>query len=173
MVDEAVVGVEAERVATLFGQVMRLQRRASPRDWMELDLSMAQMKAMFVLHHDGPAKVSDLAEALGVSAPSMTGTLERLVRHGLIERRDDPSDRRLVINALTPAGQALVERLHQGRRQRLLAALARLDAPSIDALERGLLALREALEAIELAARDQGTPSPAGEPAATGAGARA
>jgi MarR family transcriptional regulator, organic hydroperoxide resistance regulator len=173
MADEAAVGVELERVAALFGQIMRLQRRASPRDWMELDLSMAQMKAMFVLHHDGPAKVSDLAEALGVSAPSMTGTLERLVRHGLIERRDDPSDRRLVIIALTPAGQALVERLHQGRRQRLLAALARLDASTVDDLERGLLALRESLETTEHPSSDQGAAPRAAEPAPAGAGTRA
>ena len=138
-----------ERMAGLLRQVMRLLRRGSPQDWMALELTMAQMKVLFVLHHDGPAKVSDLAEALGVSAPSMTGTLERLVRQALVERRDDPADRRLVINTLTPTGQALVEQLHQGRRARLTAALERLDATTVAELEHGLAALQAALEEVE------------------------
>lgn len=134
------------RMADRLRQVMRLLGRHAPEDWTALELTMAQMKVLFVLHHGGPAKVSDLAEALAVTAPSMTGTLERLVRQGLVERRDDPTDRRLVINALTPAGQALVERLHQGRQARLQAALAHMDAATIAALERGLDGLRAALE---------------------------
>jgi DNA-binding MarR family transcriptional regulator len=146
---EASTDAAVERMAGLLRQVMRLLRRGSPQDWMALDLTMAQMKVLFVLHHDGPAKVSDLAEALGVSAPSMTGTLERLVRQGLVERRDDPADRRLVINTLTPAGQALVDRLHQGRRARLTAALERLDTTTVAELEHGLAALQAALEAVE------------------------
>jgi DNA-binding MarR family transcriptional regulator len=139
----------AERVADLLRQIMRLQRRGAPRDWMALDLTMAQMKALQVLYHGGPAKVSDLAEALGISAPSMTGTLERLVRQGLVERHDDPADRRLVISRLTEAGSALVERLHQGRRARLMAALERLDPAVVDDLQRGLAALHGVLEEVE------------------------
>jgi DNA-binding MarR family transcriptional regulator len=150
---EADAGSAADQVAELLRQVMRLQRRGSPEDWTALELTMAQMKVLFLLHHEGAAKVSDLAETLGVSAPSMTGTLDRLVRGGLVERRDDPTDRRLVINVLTPDGQALVERLHQGRRARLGAALARLDPATMHTLEHGLAALKEALEEVEREAR--------------------
>ena len=135
-----------ERVADLVGQVNRLQRRGWPQEWLALELTMAQMKVLFVLHHQGPSKVSDLAEMLGVTAPSMTGTLERVVRGGLVQRRDDPTDRRLVLASLTPEGQALVERLQQGRRARLMAALARLDEGALADLERALGALRLALE---------------------------
>lgn len=148
--EDAGNGTKAEQVAERLRRVMFLLRRGAPEAWTGLDLSMAQMKVLFVLHHDGPAKVSDLADALGVSAPSMTGTLERLVRHGLIERRDHPADRRLVINGLTPAGLALLERLHQGRRARLAAALARLDLATVDGLARGLSALQAALEVAEV-----------------------
>ena len=147
MADETEVGGEIERVAGLFRQVMRQQRRASARDWMTVDLTMAQMKVLFVLHHDGPAGVTELAEALGVAPPSMTGTLDRLVRGGLVERGADATDRRRVITTLTPAGAALVERLQQGRRARLLAALAQLDDVALADLERGLAALLVALEA--------------------------
>lgn len=151
MADDATPAArESERVAARLRRVMRLLGRHAPEDWTALELTMAQMKVLFVLHHGGPAKVSDLAEALAVTAPSMTGTLERLVRQGLVERRDDPADRRLVINALTPAGQALVERLHQGRQARLQAALAHMDAADIAALERGLAGLAAALEENEL-----------------------
>ncbi len=66
-----------------------------------------------------------------------------------MERRTDPADRRLVITALTPAGQTLVEHLHQGRRARLLSALARMDEATIAALEHGLAGLQAALEQDE------------------------
>jgi DNA-binding MarR family transcriptional regulator len=146
---EREASVSVERVADLMRQIMRLQRRGSPEDWTALDLTMAQMKVLFVLHNEGSAKVSDLAEALSVSAPSMTGTLDRLVRQGFVARRSDASDRRLVIVVLTPAGQSLVERLHQGKRARLAAALNRLDDESLGTLEQGLTALRAAFEAGE------------------------
>lgn len=142
-------GETAMRVADLFRQALRLQRRASPNDWVSVNLTMAQLKVMFVLHHHGPTRVTDLAEALGVSPPSITGTLDRLVEEQLVERRHDTTDRRLVITSLTAAGQALVERLHQGRRARLIAALAELDAVALGQLEQGLGALVVALEAAE------------------------
>ena len=57
----------------------------------------------------------------------MTSVIDRLVAHGFAERRDDPTDRRRVIVALTPAGQAVVEGIQQGRRARLQRAIESID----------------------------------------------
>jgi DNA-binding MarR family transcriptional regulator len=166
--DERQADERHEQIADRLRRVNRLLRQQTPQEWAALDLTMAQMKVLFVLHQSGPAKVSHLAEALSVTAPSMTGTLERLVRQGLVERRDDPADRRLVISQLTAEGQALMERLQQGRRARLLAALGRLNAADIVALDRGLVALEAALEREEpeapgvVVAAGRASPRPAG-----------
>ena len=48
-----------------------------------------------------------LAEALGVEGPSLVRVLDHLVAAGLMERREDPHDRRAKTLHLTEAGQAL------------------------------------------------------------------
>ncbi|MCD0502685.1 MarR family winged helix-turn-helix transcriptional regulator [Bordetella petrii] len=52
-----------------------------------------------------------LAEALGVEGPSLVRVLDHLVAAGLIERREDPNDRRARTLHLTADGQALRERV--------------------------------------------------------------
>jgi MarR family transcriptional regulator for hemolysin len=47
-----------------------------------------------------------LAEELGVEGPSLVRLLDRLVEDGLVERREDPADRRAKTVHLTSAGQA-------------------------------------------------------------------
>ncbi len=48
-----------------------------------------------------------LAEALGVEGPSLVRVLDQLVAAGLMERREDPHDRRARTLHLTEAGHAL------------------------------------------------------------------
>lgn len=52
-----------------------------------------------------------LAEALGVEGPSLVRVLDQLVSAGLIERREDPHDRRARTIHLTPDGHALREQV--------------------------------------------------------------
>lgn len=59
----------------------------------------------------GSVTMRELARDLDVSESSATAVTDRLVRQGLVERRDDPADRRVVRLALSPEGTALVDRL--------------------------------------------------------------
>ncbi|OZI35056.1 MarR family transcriptional regulator [Bordetella genomosp. 10] len=52
-----------------------------------------------------------LAEAMGVEGPSLVRVLDQLVAAGLIERREDPLDRRAKTVHLTEAGNELRERV--------------------------------------------------------------
>jgi len=56
----------------------------------------------------GRVKVSDLADDLGVSLSAVTAAADRLADMGLLERRRDEQDRRLVWLALTPRGEEMV-----------------------------------------------------------------
>ncbi len=60
-------------------------------------------KVLFQLR-DGPATLSQLAEANGVDAPYATLIVDKLEAHGLVERRPHPADRRRKLVALTAAG---------------------------------------------------------------------
>lgn len=58
--------------------------------------------------HEGISQ-RDLAEKLHLSRPTVTGMLQRMEQHGLIERWDDEADQRLTRLRLTPAGRAQAE----------------------------------------------------------------
>jgi DNA-binding MarR family transcriptional regulator len=136
---------QCERTAALLHRVSRALRDPQDEDWLSLDVSMAQLKVLFSLYYRGPATVGVLAGKMGVKLPTVSATLERLVRAGYVEREDDPDDRRVVINRLTAEGSALVERLREERRARVQQALGRLTAPQIALLHEGLTALAGAL----------------------------
>lgn len=60
---------------------------------------------------------NQLADALGVEGPSVVRLLDRLVEDGLVERREDPADRRAKIVQLTPVGEG-----HSKKASRVLDA---------------------------------------------------
>jgi MarR family transcriptional regulator for hemolysin len=49
---------------------------------------------------------NQLADELGMEGPSLVRLLDRLVEDGLVERREDPADRRAKIVQLTPLGES-------------------------------------------------------------------
>jgi DNA-binding MarR family transcriptional regulator len=57
--------------------------------------------------------MSELAKQLGVGESAATAVVDRLVRQGLVLRRDDPSDRRVVRLALSDEGHSVVTELHK------------------------------------------------------------
>jgi DNA-binding MarR family transcriptional regulator len=78
-------------------------------------LSMTQCKALLELGGLGeatePKQVSDLADAFGVSVPSMSRAVEALVKDGLATRVEDAEDRRVRRVEITPKGKKLVDTL--------------------------------------------------------------
>jgi DNA-binding MarR family transcriptional regulator len=152
--DTARTGIEVkgsapvERTADQWRQVTRMLRASSDEDWTALSLTRAQLRILVRLLQDGPSAVGQLAGQFKVTLPSITATVDRLVQQGLVTREDDPADRRRVINRLTPQGATLIERLQEGKRARLVAALERLSSDELDHLRRGLTGLEDALNKL-------------------------
>jgi MarR family transcriptional regulator, transcriptional regulator for hemolysin len=53
-----------------------------------------------------------LAERMGIEPPTLVRHLDKLVDEGLVERRPDPGDRRVVRVVVTPAGHQRLAELH-------------------------------------------------------------
>jgi DNA-binding MarR family transcriptional regulator len=70
----------------------------------ESGLSMSMIGALFHLHRQESAGVTDLGEHLGVTSAAASQMLERLVQQGLIQRSEDPDDRRVKQIVLTKKG---------------------------------------------------------------------
>jgi DNA-binding MarR family transcriptional regulator len=93
-------------MATLQGTMValiRLDTRA---------LTSRQLAVLLVCSlEDGPHTVRELAARLNVGRPAITQTLDRLEAFDLVRRRQDPRDRRSIVVARTPAGDAYVATL--------------------------------------------------------------
>lgn len=61
------------------------------------------------LLHKGPLPVNTLGKKLLLTSGSITTAVDRLAERGLVERKDDPADRRVRLVALTPRGRRLIE----------------------------------------------------------------
>ena len=57
-----------------------------------------------------PVTMRDVAEKLGITPPSATALVGRLVKKGYIKRRRDPADRRRILLVMTPAGRQALQR---------------------------------------------------------------
>ena len=80
-------------------------------DWVAQELTFGQMRLLFLLGKHGPSPMSRIAEWLGAGLPTASGTVERVERHGLVERRHRLDDRRVVECHLTDAGRRLIEEI--------------------------------------------------------------
>ena len=58
-----------------------------------------------------------LAESIGVSQASATGIVDRMEQRGLVERRREDDDRRVIRVQLAPEGRALLASVSADRRQ--------------------------------------------------------
>jgi len=105
------------------------------------DVTLTQYRSLVVLASRGPQSVAALAEAVAVTPPTASRLCDRLVRKGLIHRREDDRDRRLVSLALTETGRRLVDEV-TGRRRAEIARL--LEAVPLDA-QRSLVAALQQL----------------------------
>jgi DNA-binding MarR family transcriptional regulator len=97
------------------------------------------------LASEGPATVSELAEALGVSLPAASTLTRALEERGLVERREDPADRRRTVVALDERTAAEVREWVAARDRPFEQALAALDEGERAGFLKGLHALADAL----------------------------
>jgi DNA-binding MarR family transcriptional regulator len=90
----------------------RLLRRAGIR------LDRAGASLLYKLHLSGePLRVTDLADMLGVDAPTVTRKIQQLEREKLVTRQADSYDRRASRISLTGAGEQTLEKILQARRE--------------------------------------------------------
>jgi DNA-binding MarR family transcriptional regulator len=111
-----------------------------------LSRTAAATLARVQLH--GPARLSELASAEGVSQPSMSALAARLVDQGLLRRGGDPQDARVVLLDVTAAGEALLAQRRADRAERLNRALADLSPAERARIADALPALTQLADAL-------------------------
>src|SRR5437868_3784028 len=69
-------------------------------------VEQAQRKLMAAIAANQPATLGHIAQAVGRGAPAVSRSVDALVRAGLVERTQDPDNRRRLALRLSDAGQA-------------------------------------------------------------------
>jgi MarR family transcriptional regulator, transcriptional regulator for hemolysin len=113
----------------------------------------AQWIVLFRLRQQEGLSQVDLADVLELQPISLVRLLDRLVEHGLLERRHDPKDRRANRLYLTASGRQLVDDLDSLRDAIALDVLQ--DIPT-EAIESNLATLRDIKERIKSFAEPRG-----------------
>ena len=106
----------------------------------------AQWIVLFRLREQEGLSQVDLADVLELQPISLVRLLDRLVEHGLLERRHDPKDRRANKLFLTKAGRQLVDDLDSLRAS--IAEDVLQDVPT-DRIQTSLETLRDIKERIK------------------------
>jgi DNA-binding MarR family transcriptional regulator len=120
------------------GIIMRRSIHNIIRFARENGLSMSQIGALFYLHRKGSTGVTDLGDHLYVTSAAASQLTDRLVQLELIQRSEDPNDRRLKKIVLTDRGRQIIndgihaqtnwideinENLNPNEREKIISAL--------------------------------------------------
>jgi MarR family transcriptional regulator, organic hydroperoxide resistance regulator len=138
----------------LIKEVMALQhqtdiilRQFEPQPWIELNLTLAQLKSLFFIAAKDKTNFKKLAEALGVTPPNVTGIIDRLVEQGLVTRTENAEDRRIMLLQATEKGQELLNNLRERRTSQMSQVLGYLSTDELVAQVKVLKDLKRAAEA--------------------------
>ncbi len=102
--------------------------RSEMRNRRTPDLSVPQFRVLTFLNRHPGASLSEVAEHIGLTAPSMSKIIDGLVARHLITRQEAEQDRRRVHLALTELGKTLLDAAYQDTRARLSEMLAGLSS---------------------------------------------
>ncbi|MGZ4659760.1 MAG: MarR family winged helix-turn-helix transcriptional regulator [Arthrobacter sp.] len=139
---------EVEAVMLAADTLLRVVARSVAE--VEDVVNTPQLRVLVLIHTRGPQNLGGVAAELGVHASNATRICDRLVAAGLLERREDPADRRYVRLELSVKGKSLVDSVLDHRRQAIAEVISRMPSGRRPALA-------AALEAFAAAAGGQGT----------------
>jgi DNA-binding MarR family transcriptional regulator len=118
------------------------------RKWLQGSLSIIHLHVLTILEAEESMPMGKLADALDVSVASATGIVDRMEQRGLVERRHNPDDRRVVLVHPTAAGLRVFSEMDELRRQKLGAILVRLSEDELKSTIIGLRAMSAARATI-------------------------
>ena len=130
----------AEQLLEVVGPLRRLISAAGRTDDASGTLTMTQLRllGLLVQRHQLP---SELARRLEITPATASEIVDLLVRRGLVERCDQPADRRCTPLQTTPTGLSQWKAARERSLEALRELLSGLESSELSALERGLEAL--------------------------------
>ena len=118
-------------------------------------VTLAQCHVLLELA-DSILSLSGLSELLSLDRSTLSRTVDGLVKAGLVERSDDPSDRRTLRLVLTPAGTAKVAYIDETTNRYYATLLADLGEDDLQHVFRGIAVMAERMRSCRCATPERG-----------------
>lgn len=118
--------------------------RGAMRHHVGDQLSVPQFRCLNFIADQPASSIGAVAAFLGVTMPTASAMVDRLVRSGAVEPRIAVDDRRRSQLHITAAGRAQLQQIRAGAKEELAALLARHSDADLEALRIGLDVLRAA-----------------------------
>jgi DNA-binding MarR family transcriptional regulator len=115
--------------------------RVEMRRQREPSLSVPQFRVLAFLSHNPDSSLSDVAEHIGITRATASPLIDRLVQRGLVDRREDPTERRHIQLKLTHEGHDRLEEMRDSTRQTLAELLNELTPEELGQVSAGLTLL--------------------------------
>jgi len=143
---------ETEQIAELFERTARAMMCAVKPPQiksMAFDLTLAQGRCLWAIARRENCTLRELSQHLAISPSTASELVERLVRADLVQREDDPQDRRAVRLHLSEQGRQHFDQHKAERREHLRAFLDRLAPRQRKDMMSALGTLNEVLAQVE------------------------
>ncbi|WP_182349356.1 MarR family winged helix-turn-helix transcriptional regulator [Tomitella gaofuii] len=134
-----------EDLADVFDTLIGILHKGCDADvldvFVSMDLTLTQVRVVFMLAmHGSELPINVVAERLNVSVATAGRTVDRLVTLGMVDRREDPDDRRSKLVSLTAEGVRLADTQREGMRERIRTFSRALPADVADGLREAVAA---------------------------------
>ncbi len=141
-------------ITELQRKVDQARRQYEPDVWIGLKITIAQLKSLVFISHQGTTNLSKLARVLGVTRTNVTGIVDRLVKKGLVTRTGSDQDGRILLLRTTDNGEELVAKLTERKKGYMSDVLEHMSVDELATLAQGLASLAKVVETRERGNKD-------------------
>ncbi len=132
----------------LYRVLKSLVFRGDPQSPLQ-ELPISQLRCLHLIAECEGLKMQDVSSRLEIKLPAVSQVVDRLVKRGMVERRPDPSDRRVVRLSLTESARVEMNHVREVRQARMNATIEKLNARQKRKVIEGLEILATAAEQVE------------------------
>ena len=118
-------------------------------------LSMPQFGILMQLHYRSNCGISDIGERFDITNAAASQLVDKLVQSGLIQREEDPSDRRAKLLNLTAKGQEFIQQGMEERYRWVDQLAAKLTAEERAKVNEALTIMTQAARQLEAEPAEQ------------------
>ena len=116
----------ASKVIQLSPQIIRGFKQYENNYLTRGQITLPQFLALGYLERNGKSKMNDLARYFKTSPSATTGLIDRLKLQGLVARKDDPCDRRIVWIELTAKGRGIIKSINKQKTETLINVFGKI-----------------------------------------------